>query len=163
MSLSDCTYKNTEKFNFKDKVYQAKCVKVYDGDTITVVFKVFGAFHKFSIRMDGYDSPEMRSKNTDPQKKELEKSWACKSRDFLSDIILDKVITLKCKDYDKYGRIMAVVELEGKNINDLMISNGYTRVYDGGHKCEWDFSPFDSMMNNNESTELKDEDQKKIH
>jgi endonuclease YncB( thermonuclease family) len=144
-SLSDCTYINTPRFNFKNKTYAAKCVKVYDGDTITVVFRIVDKFYKFNIRMNGYDSPELRSKNTDLVKKELEKKWAYESRDFLAEMILDKIISLKCEDYDKYGRILATVELDGININEIMLSRGYCRQYGGGHKEEWDFSTFEKM------------------
>ena len=143
--LKDCTYANTDKFNFNNKIFEAKVVKVYDGDTITVVFMIFGDCYRFSIRMDGYDSPEMKSKNTDLVKKELEKKWARTSRDFLADMIMDKIVLLKCKDFDKYGRIVGTVELNGMNINDIMLARGYCRPYDGGHKSDWDFSGFEEM------------------
>lgn len=135
--LEDCTYKNTKKFSFKDRSFDAKCIKVYDGDTITVAFLVFGEFYRFSIRMDGYDSPEIRSKNTE------EKKWAIASKEYLSNLVLGKNILLKCKDFDKYGRILAQVEINGTDVNALMISDGYCRPYGGGHKIEWDFSQFE--------------------
>jgi len=151
--LKDCTYANTEKFNFKDKIFEAKVVKVYDGDTITAVFMVFGEFYKFSIRMDGYDSPEIKSKNPDEEKKELEKKWARASRDFLSSMIMNKIVLLKCEDYDKYGRILGRVELDGKDINDIMLTRGYCRAYGGGHKYDWDFSGFEKMALENKKDE----------
>lgn len=141
-SLMDCTYSNTERFNFNGREFEAKCVKVYDGDTITAVFMVSGKYYRFSIRMDGYDAPEIKSKNPDAKKKETEKIYARASRDYLSNIIMDKIILLKCKDYDMYGRILADVEFDGKNINSMMLKNGYCRPYSGGHKEEWDFSKF---------------------
>lgn len=153
--LIDCTYADTPRFNFNNKIYEAKCVKVYDGDTITVVFMVFDEYYKFSVRMLGYDSPEMKSQDADPNKKELEKKWACASRDFLADIILDKIVTLKCKTYDKYGRILGSIEYNGKDINQLMITNGYCRPYDGGHKNDWDFSGFDKLMEYNKKKNNK--------
>jgi endonuclease YncB( thermonuclease family) len=149
--LIDCTYENTPRFNFKGKFFNAKCVKVYDGDTITVVFMIFGEFYKFNIRMNGYDSPEMRSKNTDPVEKELEKKWAYESRDFLAGLVLDKIVLLKCEDYDKYGRIIGTVELNGMDINGIMLSRGYCRQYDGGHKDEWNFSAFEKLKLDNDS------------
>lgn len=147
--LKDCTYANTDKFNFNNKTFEAKVVKVYDGDSITVVFMVFGDYYKFNIRMDGYDSPEIRSKNPDPVKKELEKKWAQESRDFLASMIMDKIVLLKCKDFDKYGRILGTVKLDGMNINEIMLSRGYCRSYDGGHKEDWDFDGFSEMYSKN--------------
>jgi len=133
-TLEECTYHNIDRFNFKDKKIRAKCVKVYDGDTITVVFKLVDAFYRFSIRMNGYDSPELRSKD------EMEKKYAKLSRDYLKNLIIDKIITLDCKDYDKYGRILADVIIDDVSINELMLKSGYCRKYDGGIKLPWDFS-----------------------
>jgi endonuclease YncB( thermonuclease family) len=148
--LIDCTYENTPRFNFKDKFFNAKCVKVYDGDTITVVFMVFGELYKFSIRMSGYDSPELRSRNPDTIRNELETKWGYESRDFLSELILNKIVLLKCENYDKYGRILGTIELNGVNINNIMLTRGYCRQYDGGHKDDWDFSPFDKLKLDND-------------
>jgi endonuclease YncB( thermonuclease family) len=136
LKLEDCTYDNTEKFTFAGKTVRAKCVKVYDGDTITVVFETMGVFYRFSIRMNGYDSPEIRSKN--PEEKKYGK-W---SRDYLSAFVLNKIITLECKDYDKYGRVLADVYVGDFNINEDMVTNGYSRIYDGGKRMPWDFSKF---------------------
>lgn len=143
--LEDCTYDNTDNFNFNNKIFEAKVVKVYDGDTITVVFMIYGDYYKFNIRMEGYDSPEMKSKNPDLMKKELEKKWARESRDFLSGMIMGKIVLLKCKDFDKYGRILGTVELNKMNINDIMLARGYCRPYSGGHKYDWDFSEFEKL------------------
>ena len=148
-SLNDCTYANTPRFNFDGKTFEAKCVKVYDGDTITVVFKIFKDYHKFSVRMDGYDSPELRSKESSAVNKELEQKWARRSQKFLSDMIMNKIILLTCKKYDKYGRILGSVKLNGMDINDIMLSRGYCRSYSGGHKYGWDFSSFEKKYKNN--------------
>ena len=32
-------------------------------------------------------------------------------------MVMNKIVTLNCKDYDKYGRILGEVLLDGKNIN----------------------------------------------
>lgn len=143
--LEDCTYKNTENFSFKNKTFEAKCVKVYDGDTITVVFMVFGEFYKFNVRMEGYDSPEMKPKTKDTELKNKEKKWAVASRDLLANMIMNKIVLLNCKGFDKYGRVLGTIELNGININNIMIERGYCRPYNGGRKEEWDFTSFEKM------------------
>ena len=143
--LMQCTYRNTKKFNFNGNIFKAKCIKVYDGDTITVAIMFSGDYYKFNIRMDKYDSPELRPKNTDKTKRMLEKKWAYESRNFLSDLILNKIILLRCGEYDLYGRILGNVELNGVNINNTMLAYGYCRPYSGGHKDEWDFSSFEKI------------------
>ena len=134
--LMERTYDNTEKFSFAGKVCKAKCVKVYDGDTITVVFGVYGDFYRFNVRMDGYDSPELKSRNP------VEKKWAIESKNILIGLIMNRIVTLKCLGSDKYGRILGRVEYDGVDINEYMIKNGYCRRYDGGKKLTWDFSKF---------------------
>lgn len=153
-NLLDRTYKNTAKFSLNGKTLESKCVKVYDGDTITIVSYVFGDFYRFSVRMDGYDSPEMKSKEQDPIKRETEKKWAMLSRDYLSNLILNEIIFVKCKDYDKYGRILADVYYGGENINTRMLTSGYCRAYGGGHKNEWDFSKLAAMKNKNDAEKI---------
>ena len=93
--------------------------------------------------MDGYDTPEIKPKKGTPEEKAEEKKWGIRARDFLSDMIMEKIITLNCKDYDKYGRILGDVIFDGKNINYIMIKDGYSRLYDGGHKDTWDFTQFE--------------------
>jgi len=149
--LEQCTYANTPRFNFKDQTFEAKCVKVYDGDTITVVFRVCNKPYKFSIRMQGYDSPEMKSKSFDPIQKALEEKWAIASKQYLANMILDKVITLKCGSYEKYGRILGTVQFNGRDINETMLKSGYCRPYRGGRKEEWDFSSFQSLYIENQN------------
>lgn len=136
MQLELCTYENTPRFSFVGQVIRAKCVKVYDGDSCTVVFDTSGKNCRHSIRLDGYDCPELRSKSP------MEKKCAVLARDFLASVILDTIVQLKCKDFDKYGRILADIEIEGICVNQLMIDRGFGRIYHGGHKSDWDFTSF---------------------
>lgn len=141
-SLEDCTNSNTEMFNFKGKSIRSKCVKVYGGGTISVAFMIFGEYYRFRIRMVGYDSPCMRPIIHDPIKKKEHMEWATLSRNFLKRLILNKIVTLKCGDYDMHGRILATVDLDGDNVNDMMIAGGYCRPYTGEFCKVWDFSKF---------------------
>jgi micrococcal nuclease len=128
-TLEECT-KNVPYFSFENLETKAKCVKVYDGDTITVVFDTFGTFRKHHIRVDKIDTPELRTK--DAREKEL----AIKARDFLREKILDKIIMLKCGKSDKYGRILALIYIDGVEINQLMIDKKYAYAYFGGTKSD---------------------------
>ena len=125
--LHTCDIK-TPKWSFKGRKVKAKCVKVYDGDTATFVFIPFrgGDPHCFSCRFLGYDSPEIKSKDS------AEKEAATKARDYLSSLILHKIIDLELNDFDKYGRILVNVYLpDGKHINSHMLEMGYGRPYQG--------------------------------
>ena len=47
-------------FSLSGKEFDAKVVDVYDGDTCSVVIYWNKTFHKFKIRCNGYDCPEIR-------------------------------------------------------------------------------------------------------
>ena len=109
-----------------------RVIKVYDGDTITIASKVPNLKHsliyKFSVRLNGIDSPEIKSNNKD------EKTIAIKARNALSNKILQKDVYLKNIKKEKYGRLLCDVYLDKENINEWMIEERYAVNYDGGTK-----------------------------
>jgi micrococcal nuclease len=126
----DCS--KISKFSLNNLETKAKVVSVYDGDTVTLVFKFANDFYKWNCRLNGIDTPEMKSKDND------EKAFAIKARDFLREQILGKIVDIKCGDFDKYGRLLISIFIENDiNISDLMISEGYAKSYFGGTKEEW--------------------------
>ena len=54
--------KNTKLFNFENQIKRAKVVKVYDGDTIHVVFYHNDDYYRFKCRLNRIDTPEIKSK-----------------------------------------------------------------------------------------------------
>jgi endonuclease YncB( thermonuclease family) len=120
-------------FTFNGETYNAKIVSVYDGDTVKAVFEFNNKLYKFSIRMNGYDSPELRTKNLH------EKANAQKAKHQLQHKILNKIVTLKCGKFDKYGRILGDIYYNNKHINSWMIENGYGYPYDGGKKRKYPY------------------------
>lgn len=129
--LKDTNYKDTTPF--VPNVKTGKVVKVYDGDTITIASKLENSIdspiYRFSVRLNGIDSPEMRGGSAH------EKALATRSRDALSFKIMGKIVTLCNVSLEKYGRLLADVLLEdGENINQWMISNHLAVAYDGGTK-----------------------------
>ena len=98
--------------------YRAKVIKVYDGDTITVLIDLgFGVTFKEKVRLYGINTPEIRGK---------ERPDGLISRDRLRERILDKDVIIKTlKDKKgKYGRYIAEVYLEEENINNWLVSEG---------------------------------------
>jgi micrococcal nuclease len=140
LNKDDCNLLNTftsktNKFSLKGYKTYAKCVSVYDGDTIHVVFKMpnHNECYKWVIRVNGVDTPELRTRN------KYEKQLGYKARDFLSNLILDKIIILECLDFDKYGRLLGEIysECNEKSISNQMIEQGHAKAYDGGTKAKW--------------------------
>lgn len=127
--LGEATYKNTKPFAFNDMIVDAKVVKVYDGDTCTCVFDTFGlGLYRHQVRLSGIDTAEVKNKNV------AEKELALKTRDFVSGLILNKVVRLKCEGSDKYGRILGVVCVGDVCVNDLLVEKKMANLYDGGAK-----------------------------
>ena len=123
--------KTVPLFTLDKKIYRAKVVDVYDGDTIKVVILFHGTPTKFSVRMSGYDSPELRTKNLE------EKSAAIKARDFLKSKIDDKIVELHCGKFDKYGRLLGTIFYNDQNINELMIQTNHGYRYHGKTKIKF--------------------------
>lgn len=114
------------------KLESGRVIKVYDGDTITIASKVpnlkYSLIYKFSVRLNGIDSPEIKSNNKN------EKIIAIKARNALSDKILNKDVYLKNVKTEKYGRLLCDVYLDKENINNWMIKEKYAVNYNGGTK-----------------------------
>lgn len=94
--------------------YEAKglCDHVVDGDTIDVV----GVGR---IRLVGIDTPERGQAGYD------------NSTQFVKDMCLGKTVYLDIDDAentDKYGRILAIVYVDGYNINVELLKRGYARI-----------------------------------
>ena len=109
---------------------RGKVVKVYDGDTITIAVIIGDKPYKFSTRLNGIDTPEIRGKTVS------EKAKALEARNFLKGKIFGEMVQLRNVDYDKYGRLLADVFHKERNISQMMIDNGYAVAYDGGKKSK---------------------------
>ena len=122
----------TLPFSLKGEIKEGKVVKVYDGDTVHIVFPIFNnMYFKWNCRINRVDTPELRTKN------KLEKEMGYKVRDKLREKILGKIVTVNCGEFDKYGRLLAEIEIGGENISDWLIENEYAFKYDGGTKKLW--------------------------
>jgi micrococcal nuclease len=109
---------------------------VSDGDTIRTMVNLPCPLCHVSIRILGIDTPETNF--LAKCKKEFEHGTDAKN--FLIQYLNGKsVMFVKDVKWDKYGgRINGIVEVDGVNIADLLISKGYARPYTGkGQKSDW--------------------------
>ena len=113
---------------------EAKVIKVYDGDTITIAAWFNGGFKKFSVRLYGVDCPEMRG---------LDKEKALDAREFVADLVLNKIIKIEVLNNkkfngktmnEKFGRLLAHVWIDNQNLASLLYENGHAVKYYGGKK-----------------------------
>ena len=123
----------TEVKPFIPPISSGFVVKVYDGDTITILSKLpykDSALYKFSVRLNGIDCPEIKGETL------KEKQCAQLARDELSKLILNKHIILKDLKTEKYGRILAEVYLDDLHLNQYMLDKKLAVKYDGGTKTK---------------------------
>jgi endonuclease YncB( thermonuclease family) len=157
MSLEDAT-KDVPEFSLCGLTLQGKVVECYDADTCKIVLPVQNSFYKFTCRLNGIDTPEMKPRKDKPNR-ENEMIWAKKARGELLRLIclnnscfdnLDikkeevnnmlennkRLIIVKCLEFDKYGRLL--VELFGddknKSFNNILVEKNLAVNYDGGKK-----------------------------
>jgi endonuclease YncB( thermonuclease family) len=136
--LQGVDYKSTNTY-YHNFTY-CKCVKVYDGDTITVATMmnhgaVLPVAYRFAVRIMGIDAPEMKGDTI------AEKNLAVTARDALTAKILGKIIRLEILEQpEKWGRILANVYIDGENIAEWMLKNKFAIPYSGKTKvkpAEW--------------------------
>lgn len=93
-------------------------ISVYDGDTVTVACNLHldkYTAYKFNVRLAGIDTPEIRTRNKE------EKEVGLIAKKYLEKLILNKKIILNNVKYDKYGRILANINLPGKEDISLLL------------------------------------------
>lgn len=104
--------------------YNAKVLRVIDGDTIDVEIDVgFSIFIKNRLRLEGIDAPETRTRDL------VEKKEGLKAKQRLIELIEGKEVIIRTSKDEKYGRILATVYLDGVNICQQLLDENLARVY----------------------------------
>jgi len=130
---------------FIPKFRYARVVSVYDGDTITIAAKrhFLEKAHTFKVRIAGIDCPELRTKD------EEEKKFALIAKQCVEEMILNKIIGLDIKGYDKYGRLLADVVCDKVNIAHMLLDTGLAITYNGKTKPQVNWYEFVKLKNPN--------------
>jgi micrococcal nuclease len=155
--LLTCIDKDIGCFSLEGKQIQAKITNVYDADTCRAVFYLGEELVKYTIRLKGIDTPEIRPKKT-VEFREQEIKAAKRSRNRFITLCTDqnididkdykkreiqslidnnkKLVILKCHEFDKYGRLLATIydDINNTSLNQILIDEGYAYKYDGGTK-----------------------------
>ena len=108
-----------------------KVIKVYDGDTLTIASKLpyeGCPVYRFSVRINGIDCPEMRTKNQN------EKTCAKMAKAKVYDAVFGKIVTLQNVKLEKYGRVLADVYIGDVSLGDMLCQYNLAVKYDGGTK-----------------------------
>lgn len=112
----------------------SKLISIQDGDTFKVDIDSYPPIigKNISIRIANIDTPEIKSKDPEVRKK------AYAAKDFIKNVLENgHVVFLKNIKRDKYFRILAEVEVDGKNLGTELINNKLALPYDGNKKTNW--------------------------
>jgi micrococcal nuclease len=108
--------------SFSAQAEKFKVVRVADGDTLTILQQGL----KVRVRLVGIDAPETSKSKRDPGQ-----PYSQKSKKHLAGRVLNKFVSVKSYDQDRYGRILGEVFLDGANVNLEMVAVGLAEVYRG--------------------------------
>ena len=96
----------------------------YDGDTCTT-------FKGETIRLACIDTPELRGRNANPIP-------AKSAKIFLNSLVANQEVFIKRITKDRYGRTVAELFKDEENIQELIVKNGFGKIYRKySHQCEW--------------------------
>ena len=137
--FENCIKKDIPWLSLDGIICECKVIDVYDADTVTVILPFHDKPYKVKCRLLGIDSAEKRTHNHE------EKKVALESTEWLSDIILDKIIWIKCGKWGKYGGRMLGTLYESKedmnlnkSINENIVKKGYAYKYNGKKKKKFE-------------------------
>lgn len=109
----------------------ARCVKVNDGDSITVEIDVLGKpWIPIIVRVFGIDTPELK----DPRPRFAAKAIAARAR--LASLCSGPV-TLENVQRDKYFRLLAVVKCRNQDVAKVLLREGHAKPYNGQGPKPW--------------------------
>jgi endonuclease YncB( thermonuclease family) len=129
-SLCRINNNDIEEFSLDGMITLGKLVDIYDGDTCKIVLIVNNKLQKFTCRLIGIDTPEMKpSLNKPDRDKEIKAAHHCRNKIIqlgtnckceLSTIMKKtecksllltntKLIKVKCHEFDKYGRLLVTI------------------------------------------------------
>lgn len=94
--------------------WEARCVGVSDGDTITV--RAEGK-PQAKIRLYGIDAPESKQ------------DFGRRAKEHLASLVAGEIVDVDVRSTDRNGRLVAVIRMGQININEEMLAAGLAWVY----------------------------------
>jgi endonuclease YncB( thermonuclease family) len=114
-NAGDHAIKSTRIIQSDDaKILKGKVVSITDGDTVTVYT---GQGKPIKLRLEGIDAPESKQDFGDASKRHL------------SGLVFSKNVVIHSTGKDRYGRTLGVLHVSDKNVNAMMIRDGFAWHY----------------------------------
>ena len=111
---------NEIEINKSNEKIKYKVIKVSDGDTISVKRLKNGVLDGdlIKVRLYGVDAPEK------------DQDFGYESKKALINYVADKTIEIDIKSKDRYGRSVGILYVDGRNINEELLRDGYVWYYE---------------------------------
>ncbi len=95
----------------------ARVVGVTDGDTVTLLLPGAGGIEQVKARLTEIDAPERAQ------------PWGARARQALANKVFGRQVQVPQAKQDRYGRLLARLYLDGRDINREMVREGHAWVY----------------------------------
>lgn len=99
------------------ETFSAKVIVVMDGDTVMVL----RGGQKFKIRMANIDAPEK------------DQAYGPQARNSLLEMLSMKQVQVDSQAVDQYGRIVGLISVDGRNVNEEQVRRGMAWEYSHYH------------------------------
>ena len=156
-TLRTLNIKDVPEYSLSGNTYIGKIVDIYDGDTCKIILLQNEKFIRYTCRLLGIDTPEIKTKS----------DMAFQARNRLiqlatnSNIELDnkmshsqitklltnntKLVKVQCYEFDKYGRLLIKIfncddASCSSDFNKILIDEKLANSYDGGTKSTFENS-----------------------
>lgn len=112
LALSICVWPQQAKP--ADSLVEGEVVKIADGDTLTLLTL---EKEQVKVRLAEIDTPEKGQ------------PYYQKAKQALADRVFRQNIQVEIVDWDRYGRAVGKIILDGENVNAWMVAEGHAWVY----------------------------------
>ena len=111
---------NEIEINKSNEKIKYKVIKVSDGDTISVKKLKNNVLDGdlIKVRLYGIDAPEK------------DQDFGYESKKALMNYVSNKTIEIDIKSKDRYGRSVGILYVDGRNINEELLRDGYVWYYE---------------------------------
>ena len=93
---------------------EGKVISVTDGDTIKILTP---ERQQVKLRLYGIDAPEKKQ------------PYGTAAKRYLADLIAGKTVQIEEHGKDRYKRVLGIVYFDGKDVNEILVLNGYAWAF----------------------------------
>lgn len=96
-------------------------IRVWDGDSI----RLGTTRQSEAVRIFNIDAPEIEGQCA------YESDLALQAKTRLADLLHGRRVEILRQDTDRYGRTLAAIRVEGRDVGDILVSEGLARTWAG--------------------------------